>query len=175
MFGKMRHFGGIFKGYVWNIFFTFCAAVEALHIYITYHLIFSRQEKSLRQTIQGHCKRSLVKILLNLLDLTFKKQIEILLFIHQLKVWRITKNMFKHLYNLLFMGLGLRAPPPLLLLLPRPQGLLGLSSAKFKAKAKSALIDSLARPSWRGNPVKYSSHVASRGMYLAMLNCFNSY
>ena len=58
--------------------------------------------------------------------------------------------MFKHLYNLLFMGLGLRAPPPLLLLLPRPQGLLGLlglSSAKFKAKAKSALIDSLARPS----------------------------
>ena len=62
-------------------FFTFCAAVEALHIYITYHLIFSRQEKSLRQTIQGHCKRSLVKILLNLLDLTFKKM-EILLFIH---------------------------------------------------------------------------------------------
>ena len=174
MFGKMRHFGGIFKGYVWNIFFTFCAAVEALHIYITYQLIFSRQEKSLRQTIQGHCKEVWSKYywiyLIGLL-----KQMEILLFIHQLKVWRITKNMFKHLYNLLFMGLGLRAPPPLLLLLPRPQGLLGLSSAKFKAKAKSALIDSLARPSWRGNPVKCSSHVARRGMYLAMLNCFNSY
>ena len=70
------------------------------------------------------------------------------------------------------MGLGLGAPPPPLLLLPRPQGLLGLSSAKFKAKAKSALIDFLARPTRRGNPVKCSScsHVARRGM----ANCLNS-
>ena len=173
MFGKMRHFGGIFKGYVWNIFFTFCAAVEALH---TLHIISSLAG---RRKVYVRPFRVIVKEVWSkyywIYLIWLLKQMEILLFIHQLKVWRITKNMFKHLYNLLFMGLGLRAPPPLLLLLPRPQGLLGLSSAKFKAKAKSALIDSLARPSWRGNPVKCSSHVARRGMYLAMLNCFNSY
>ena len=78
MFGKWDILVGYLK-VMFKIFFSHF--VQLWKPYITYHLIFSRQEKSLRQTIQGHCKRSLVKILLNLLDLTFKKM-EILLFIH---------------------------------------------------------------------------------------------